>query len=246
MSPNYQTPYGVNPSVVDAPEFGMKAVRQESMSPQNKIGTDGSSVMNWRQYINENTREVSGPGKAVGNVPLKDLYLRYCVMMEGDVPLGMTDQGVKLSGFTGSPGMGLSTVFWHAKPDAAGRVRLTTYWFSKIWTIPPGYGGDFIKDKYLIANKWHCLEQHLRLNTRNADGTFNSDGLMEAWFDDELVYRGENLLLHTYTGPNPIEINSIHGQIFHGGGMTPAFPIHWRVTGFALAKRRIGMPQRVH
>ena len=93
MSPNYQTPYGVNPSVVDAPEFGMKAIRQESMSPANKIGPDGSSVMNWRQYINENTRQVSGPGKTVGNVPKTDLYLRYCVMMEGDVPLGMNDVG---------------------------------------------------------------------------------------------------------------------------------------------------------
>ena len=73
------------------------------------------------------------------------------------------------------------------------------------------------RDKYLIPNQWHCLEQHLRLNTRNADGTFNSDGLMEAWFDDELVYRQENLLLHTYTGRCPIEINGIHGQIYHGG-----------------------------
>src|SRR5688572_22604847 len=160
MSPNYQTPYGVNPTIVDAPEFGMKAVRHESMSmnPDTRLPNgDGSSVMNWRHYINENTRQVSGPGKTVGNVPKTELYLRYCVMMESDVPLGMTDLGVKLSGFT-TEGLGVATPFWHAKPDAQGRVRLTTYWFSKIWTIPPGYGGDFIKGKYLIPNEWHCLE----------------------------------------------------------------------------------------
>jgi hypothetical protein len=256
MSPNYPTPYGVNPSVVDAPQFGMKAIRQESSyeghvlcladSHQFCATGDGSSVMNWRQYINENTRQVSGEGRAVGNVPQTDLYLRYCIMMESDVPLGMTELGVKLSGFAGPPGMGVGTIFWHARPDAQGRVRLTTYWFGKDLTDPTGFGGDHIQGKYLVPNQWHCLEQHLRLNTRNPDGTFNADAVLEAWFDDELVFRKENFVIHEYSGPLPIEINSIAGHIFHGGNLTPSFPIHWRYTGFALAKRRIGMPRLMH
>ena len=79
----------------------------------------------------------------------------------------------------------------------------------------------------------------------NPDGTPNADAVLEAWFDDELVFSKRNFVIHRYTGPNPIEINRVHGQIYHGGRNVPLSPIHYRVTGFALAKRRIGVPQRI-
>jgi hypothetical protein len=63
--------------------------------------------------------------------------------------------------------------------------------------------------------------------------------------DDELIVSRTNFVIHRDTGPNPIEINQVHGQIYHGGRNVPLTPIHYRVTGFALAKRRIGSPQRM-
>jgi hypothetical protein len=238
--------------VVNAPEFGIPAFRWESMSlnpPTRYPGSsDGSTVMNFRKYLNQNTKEMY-TGTALGNVPLNDLYLRYCIMLEEDVWTGMTELGVKLSGFDGradGQGVKVGGPFWHSRPDAQGRIRLTTYWYGEGITDSTGFGGDWIQGKYLVPNKWHCLEQHLKVNSRNPDGTPNADGILEAWFDDELVYSKKNFVLHRYTGPLPIEINQVHGQIFHGGSLTPKFPIHWRVTGFALAKRRIGMPRQVH
>jgi hypothetical protein len=216
------------------------------MSPQTKYENDGSTVMNFRKYFNSNTKEM-WTGTALGNVPLNDLYARYCIMVEGDVWTGMTDLGVKLGGLTGradGQGTGVAAVFWHSKPDTAGRIRLTTYWYGE-GLMQNGYGGDWIQGKYLIPNRWHCLEEHLKVNSMNPDGTPNADAILEAWFDDELVYSKKDFVIHRKmpTAQFPTEINQFHGQIFHGGNMTPTFPIHWRVTGYALAKRRIGMPR---
>jgi hypothetical protein len=233
---------------VDAPEFGMKAARFESVSlnPNTRRDIDNSQIMNLRKYLNQNTKEM-WTGTALGNVPLNDLYLRYCVMLEPSVWTGMNGLGVKLAGFDSvgggnGPGLKVATPFWHAAPDAQGRIRLTTYWFGE--GIQPGtFGGDWIQGKYLIPNQWHCLEQHLKLNSMNPDGTPNADAVLEAWLDDELIFSRTNFVIHRYTGPNPIEINQVHGQIYHGGRNVPLTPIHYRVTGFALAKRRIGSPQ---
>jgi hypothetical protein len=59
------------------------------------------------------------------------------------------------------------------------------------------------------------------------------------------VYRGENLKLHN-SSTGVIEINNVHGQLYHGGQATPSQQIHWRVTGFALSHKRIGPPKVLH
>jgi hypothetical protein len=237
---------------IDVPEFGTRAARFESRSlnPYTKLGSDGSTIMHWRKWLNENTKEASS-AKALGNVPLNDLYLRYCVLIEQDILTGINEIGVKLSGLSGrADGQGVTTgiLYWHAKPDSQGRMRLTTtYWFGEtLKDQSTGYGADWIKDKYLLPNTWHCIETHLRLNTMNPNGTANADAVLEAWFDDELVFSKSDFVIHRYTGPMPIEINNVHAQIFHGGAATPLTPIHYRVTGFVLAKRHIGVPKRVN
>ena len=235
---------------VDVPEFGTRAARFESRSltPYTRVGNDGSTIMNWRKYINQNTKEMY-TGTAVGTVPMTDLYLRYCIVLEQDVWTGINELGVKLGGLIGrADGQGVEAggPFWYAKPDALGRIRLTTYWYGDSGiTDSTGYGGDWIQGKYLLPNTWHCLEQRLRLNTMNPDGTPNADAVLEAWFDDQLAYSKSSFVIHHYPGPLPIEINQVHGQIFHGGAATPLTPIHHRVTGFVLAKRRIGAPKRL-
>lgn len=224
----------------------MKAARFESRSltPDTRVGSDGSTIMNFRKYLNQSTKEM-WTGTPLGSVPLNDLYLRYCVMLEADVLTGMNELGVKLGGFDSrSSALGVATPFWYAKKDAQGRIRLTTYWYGE-GLIQDGYGGDFIQGRYLTPDRWHCLEQHLKVNSMNPDGTPNADAVLEAWFDDDLVYSRTNFVIHRYKGPHPIEINHVHGQIFHGGAATPLTPIHHRVTGFVLAKRRIGAPKRV-
>jgi len=226
---------------VDAPEYGMKAARFESMSlnPDTRIAGAGSDIMVWRKYLNENTRQM-WTGTALGSSPLNDLYLRYCFMLEADVWTGINEVGVKLAGFaTGS----ISTVMWHARPDAQNRIRLTTYWFGG--DLQPGtFGGDWLQGHYLEPDRWYCVEQHFKVNTRNADGSINDDAELDVWLDDQLIFTRRNFRVHSST-TMPVEIQQVHGQIYHGGRNTPFTPIHYRMTGFALAKRRIGMPQRM-
>jgi hypothetical protein len=276
-SKSYSAPGGRDPTFgVPVPEFGITAVRHGSSWTGNVLcGTyeidpatgyrkicstgDGSSVMNWRFFLNQNTKSQSA-AKALGDKPLNDLYLRQCYMVEADVQLGMTESGMKLGGFAPAASsvnsLGIGTVLWHEKKAADGRFRLTTYWFGSGLTGSSGYGGDWIREPYtapfyMAVNKWYCGETFLRVNTRNADGTVNSDGTLIQWFYDmetgeqREVYRGENLKLHNKS-TGVIEINNIHGQLFHGGSATPSRQIHWRVTGFALSHRRIGPPKVLH
>ena len=111
-----------------------------------------------------------------------------------------------------------------------------------------GYGGDWIPDYYIEPGRWYSLEQFLKVNSMNPDGTPNADGAVEAWFGDvqagveRQVFSRRNIVLHRSMN-QPVEINHIHGQLYHGGQQTPTSQIHYRMTGFALAQRRIGMPR---
>jgi hypothetical protein len=238
-------PTGSKFEFVHVPEFGTRGVRWTSMSinpfTEHSNG-DGSTIMNWRKYFNSATKQELS-GSAVGNVPLNDLYMRYCIMVEKDVWTDMNEIGVKLGGLDKEPSKA-GGVFWHSKPDAQGQLRLTTYWYGEGYTSPGGWGGDWIQGVYLQPDTWHCLEEHLKLNSMNPDGTPNADAVREAWLDDKLIYSRKDFVIHRYTG-QPLEIRMFWGQIFHGGANTPLTPIHYRVTGFALAKRRIGVPQRI-
>ena len=226
---------------VDAPEFGIKAARfqSHSLTPDTRINGEGSDIMVWRKYLNENTKQM-WTGTALGRAELNDLYLRYCFMLESDVWVGFNELGMKLAGF--ASGSTISTVMWHAQPDAQNRIRLTTYWFGG--NLQPGtHGGDWLQGYYLDPGQWYCIEQHFKVNTRNADGSINDDAELDVWLDDRPVYSRRNFRVHS-SPTIPIEIQQVHGQIYHGGRNTPLTPIHYRVTGVALAKRRIGVPQR--
>jgi hypothetical protein len=247
MNPEYYT--GANwPKVqfIDVPEFGTGGARFESRSlnPDTRAPNgDGSTIMNWVKYFNESTK-YGWTGEALGNVPLKDLYARYCVMLEKDVWTGMNEIGVKLGGLGGEPA-NVGGPFWHSKPDATGRIRLTTYWYGE-GISEGGWAADLIQGEYLLPDTWHCLEQHLKLNSMNPDGTPNADAELEAWLDDKLIFSRKNFVIHRYTGASPpLEIRYFHGQVFHGGKSTPLTPIHYRVTAFALSQKRIGAPKRL-
>ena len=249
--PGSTDPYGMKFQFIDVPEFGTRGVRWTSMSlnPDTRWpgSTDGSTLMNWKKYINSATKPELY-GKAVGNVPQTDLYARYCVMLESSVWTGINETGFKLGGLEklsqGTPGYS-GGPFWHRRP-VSGKIYFNTYWFGKGYDdANGGYGAQEFPESYeMLPNTWHCVEQHLKVNTMNPDGTPNADAELEAWFDDVLVYSRKNFVIHSSTA-TPNEIRMFHGQLYHGGTQTPLTPIHYRVTGFAIAKRRIGAPQRL-
>ena len=221
----------------------------------------GQNIMLMRKYFNENTREMLS-GTTLGKVPLNDLYMRYCIMFESDIWQGINESGMKLPGLeTKDWGHGdMVTVMWHSSPAPAynppystsNPMYLSTYFHGKpdFQPFDPWYGNDWIKPPYhdriyIQPDMWYCIEQHLIMNSMQPNGTGNYDGLFDMWINDELVLSMRNIKIRDYnpSANDPVEIQQFYGLIYHGGiGKTPIAPIHYRITGVALAKRRIGMP----
>ena len=254
-----------------APEFGnIPAGRFESQSltpNTTKSGTgsgalNGVDIFQMNKYFNQNTRGM-WTGSAVGNVPLNDVYMRYCFMAEASVWAGINENGMKLPGLQVGGGELPGEWMWHSIPGAPNStpykppyalsdpIRLTTYFhggdlqagsvYGKSWIQPPTHD--------IKPDTWYCVEQRLKVNSRQADGTGNSDGLMDVWINDALVLSFRNIKIKDWRNwhpvTKPVEVWAFNGLIYHGGqNHTPAVPIHYRVTGVVLAKKRIGMPRR--
>ncbi len=233
----------------------------------NQMSMGVMDIMQLRKYFNQNTKQM-WTGIALGSVPRNDLYMRYCIMAESDVWAGINETGMKLLGFS-QPDWGfgpMSTIMWHSIPGSTNPyhppysldqpIRLTTYFHGGDLNAGSAYGYDWIKPPthdniYLQPDRWTCIEQHMVMNSMQPDGTGNHDGLLDVWIDDELVLSFRNIKIRDYdvsgAHPDPVEIQQLHGQIYHGGMYhAPLHPIHYRITGVAVAKRRIGMPQRVN
>ena len=220
-----------------------------------------SDIMLLRKYFNENTRQMLS-GTTLGNVPRNGLFMRYCIMFEADIWQGINETGVKLPGLTTSDrGLGsIDTVMWHSSPAPAynppystsNPMYLTTYFHGKpdLQPFDPYYGNDWIKPPYhdriyIQPDMWYCIEHHLIVNSMQSNGTGNHDGSFDMWINDELVLSLRNIKMRDYTlSPvDPVEIQQFYGLIYHGGmNSVPAQPIHYRMTGLVVAKRRIGMP----
>lgn len=233
----------INPQFVDWPEYGLKALRMESQSPGNKIpGDTGSSILTWREYINESTKQVSG-AKAVGTQSYNELYVRYMLKIDPDVYLGMTEGGVKLPGFEGS---GFSARMEHLAQSAANPhvYRLFIYWYGAQNPFDsPNRGGARYTKVSLRAGQIYSIEQRIKQNTRNADGKWNADGAVEVWVDGVKVYSDLKAFINNTKWP--AEINNFFANVYHGGSGMPKSPIHYEFGGVAISTRYIGPPKKI-
>jgi hypothetical protein len=241
-------------SFTTAPEFGNIAVaRFESYSDPDGLNASGMGIVQMQKYFNSNYKEMF-TGTALGSVPLNDLYVRYAIMAESDVWDGMNESGMKLPGFQGRSGTITDTWMHHSSPgnvnysppynSSTQQIKLQTYFhggdiqagetFGKNWLNPPSY--------VLQPDTWNSIEHHWIMNSKQGDGTGNSDGLLEVWFNDELILSFPNAKFRDYFNTtDPVQIQGFHLLVYHGGqGHVPIVPIHYRITGVCLSRRRIG------
>jgi hypothetical protein len=244
ISPNYpEKRVAINPRFVDWTEYGLKALRMESQSPDNTIrGDPGSSILTWRQYINQATRQAAG-GKAVGDKSYTELYVRYMLKIDPDVYTGMNELAVKLPGFEGS---GFSARMLHGPPSQGNPniFRLLIYWYGA--TNPfdnPNRGGFQYTKVSFKAGQIYAIEQRIKQNTRNADGTWNADGAIEIWVDGVKVFSNTAALVNNTVWP--AEINNFFANFFHGGSGRPKAPMHYEFSGVALSQQYIGPAKKI-
>jgi hypothetical protein len=234
---------GINPQFVDWPDYGLKALRLESQSPANLIpGDSGSSILTWREYINETTRQVSGV-KTVGKKSHPELYVRYMLKIDPDVYTGMNELGVKLPGFEGS---GFSARMLHGPPSQANPhlYRLLIYWYGASNPFDdPNRGGVLYTKVSLKAGQIYSIEQRIKQNTKNANGTWNADGAIEVWVDGVKVLSNTAALINNTVWP--AEINNFFANFYHGGTGMPKAPMHYEFSGVVLSQQYIGPAKKI-
>jgi hypothetical protein len=151
----------------------------------------------------------------------------------------------------GNGGVPANGTCWSARGGYASTISadnpfyhytvLYTYAYHPDWQVS-GTGHmwpwDDTGQGQLERGKWHCIEQHLQMNTPG-----EHDGAMEVWVDDRLVMRREDLMLRGSPPYDPEIITETAGInaawfTFQFGGQSPIpdKPMTLYVDDFVVAK----------
>lgn len=74
-------------------------------------------------------------------------------------------------------------------------------------------GGD-LKITDLQVGKWYTIKQYVKLNTINANGTPNNNGIVKVWIDGKLELNYTNFVL---AGTRSVKVNGIAFHTYRGG-----------------------------
>jgi hypothetical protein len=244
-----------DPAYIPWPEYGLTAGRVTIPINPGRVTVAGAILHHWVTPKNKRPWRWQ---RDLGN-GYDEMYCRYLLYVDPDVATGMIpSSGVKLPGLQGTYGVDNKGQYpagrsaWsyrmeHLGPSPAhpGVFRLFIYAYD--WTSPIGTGsGQPILSKAgvcLASGKKYCIEQHVKLNTQAADGTWNSDGVIRIWVDGVRIIDIRDRLIRK--DPN-VQIQSIPFLNFYHGGMEPPnADIHYQVTGVCAATQYIGPPKRV-
>jgi hypothetical protein len=222
------------------------------------IGTNTSAKVG-SQWYEKWTRPYEF-GKAKG---YDELYFRYIMKIDADVSNGCVE-GVKLPGLCGTYDWSTSGSYtipeplnvgkWyammqHGKPASSfpNHFRLWSYYYGadNLWNTgtPPGLRGALrFTDVVLKAGRAYSIEQHIKLNTVNANGVWNHDGVFEVWVDGVKVYNDRKSYFREHISA---QIQEAWFQVFHGGTEPAVKDIHHEFSGVAISQKYIGPAKRI-
>lgn len=241
---------------------GRKAIRVASGwtggpgSNYDKISMMGG---NWKVFTKHSLHETSYSVGMQQNGVVREMYCRFSFLIDPDVLIGMTDEGVKLPGFESHSGTPNYIDSWSVRmefrrygvsyqpPDQpTNAFWFVGYWYGGGWA--EGVYGGIIPTTapYLYTGVIYTCEQHVRLNTFT-NGIPNADGIVEIKLDGTLVYSQTNVIFRTQ------ELNPDYGYeedigmfwpcLWHGGQTVPSAPIHIELGDMAASTYGwIGLP----
>lgn len=124
------------------------------------------------------------------------------------------------------------------------QIDYYSYWADQ----PDVKGTRFLWENGLLGtipkNKWFEMEQYIKLNTVNADGTGNKDGILRVWIDGRLAY--ENTEFRTrnwpgnYEGAKNIKLYSLWLNLFNGGLLPANSKIDVYMANTVISKSYVG------
>ncbi|MBL8484966.1 MAG: hypothetical protein JNJ60_22410, partial [Rhodocyclaceae bacterium] len=93
-------------------------------------------------------------------------------------------------------------------------------------------------------NTWVCIDQYVKLNTLNPDGSGNRDGVLKTWIDGRLTLEVTNLRMRhwpgNFAGADNIKIFGSWLNFYHGGQTPAQSPMTLYMSDFVLAREFIG------
>jgi len=181
--------------------------------------------------------------------PPDELWCEYDFLIDPDVPAGFNEEGCKLPGLAGAweqPGQWaeasgsygwFSARLWHRRPDGAGNCELAGYVYSARSMDAGNPFGEIIgTGKMLQPGVKYKLGQHIKLNSRNGNGSWNSDGIFEVLLDGVVVFSDTAFKMRA--DPRAV-FQDFFVNIFHGGTVPPKAPIHYRIGGIIVDNKPI-------
>lgn len=118
------------------------------------------------------------------------------------------------------------------------------YWADQ----PDAKGSDFNWRNGLLGiipkNKWVAIDQYMKLNTVNTDGSGNKDGILRAWIDGRLAFEKTDFRVRNWpgnpVGANNIKFDSVWLNLYHGGLRAAKSPMTVYLSDLVVAKSFIG------
>ena len=187
--------------------------------------------------------------KLQGGTEPDEIFFRYYIFFADDWL--SASQGGKLPGLAGTygraawgdrpwdPWRGWSMRAAYHPPPGRGhpsgqRMMLGTYAYhagtNKLGETQPWAMSQLAG--LVHSNRWYCIEQHLKLNTRGL-----RDGVFRVWVDGHEVLKLDSL--HIRDAPF-IQIEEVWMNVFHGGGGAAPQDMHAFIDNVVIARSYIG------
>jgi hypothetical protein len=194
--------------------------------------------------------------RGFSSTPVTEAWMRFGVFFETSVRTGFNEIGMKLpetnrhtwwalreigtensmhlKTYNGFPTGGVDTTgmagdldIWGSGPNNDINIG---QWHS---SNTAGTTGNPV-NKRINFGQWHTIELHLKMSSTGGV----SDGIREAWLDEELLWSHQNCMTH---GAGVNEIAGFRLLFYHGGNGVPNNEMFLRLAGVAISTiRRIG------
>src|ERR1700674_545696 len=232
-----------NPAYMKLPQYGgISLVRVTQPGIPNPGDATGSN----EQMLAHR----AGNPKYYQQQTYNELYCRWLMMIDPNMKSGIRD-GVKLATMEAHNGTSGWSYRNNIHPGSAanpGIFRPYTYYFDASTAQGDAQGSamewDYGGNRFCFREgQLYTVENHVKLNTQRADGTWNADGVVEWWVD------GVKLLSHTtqlIRKDATLDFNQIPWmELYHGGMDPPLADISVWYGVFVTARQYIGPPKKV-
>jgi hypothetical protein len=167
--------------------------------------------------------------------PQSEVYGRYCIYIEEDVAIGMTELGVKLPGLAGDE---VSWRMEHGRRDPGNPNLYSIVDYRYAADSGPGFGEITGFNRMFRAGRWYVVEQYAKKNTFSGS-TANADGVGKVWINGNLVWSKSTVRWQSKAASM---FDHMHVNVYHGGMGFPKQNIHYRIAGIAVSTKYIGPP----